>query len=256
MTQDEISEIEINAPERVLRFKGADFYTPGAQVLLLGAGGIGSHVGFLLAKQDCILHMYDMDTVEEHNLGGQLYQTRHLGQPKVVALLDTIANVIGAENTSSFTIRTTPYEENSLEDSFVFSCFDNMAARKLAFEKWKNVEDPNKIFIDGRMLADQGVVYCVVPGREAAYEATLFDDSEVDEGPCSNRATSFGAFFTSALMVANFNNHLANIKHGMSIKTVCFKTRYALSLGLIEVQDEPELAPIQTEALSERASSN
>lgn len=247
MSENEISEIEINAPERVLRFKGADFYTPGAQVLLLGAGGIGSHVGTLLAKQDCILHMYDMDRVEEHNLGGQLYQEKHIGIFKVEALYDSIAEIIGENNMDLFSLHRTPYDENSLEDSFVFSCFDNMAARKLAFEKWKNVKDPNKIFVDGRMLADQGVVYCVVPGREEAYEATLFDDSEVDEGPCSNRATSFGAFFTSALMVANFNNHLANLKHGMSIKTVCFKTRYALSLGLIEVQDEPEHNTIQTQ---------
>ncbi len=247
MTEDEISEIEINAPERALRFKGADFYTPGARVLVLGAGGIGSHVGFLLAKQDCILTVYDMDTVEEHNLGGQLYRADHLGMTKVAALFDVIENVIGSENMQDFSFRPTPYGEKAIEDSFVFSCFDNMAARKLAFDKWKNVDDPNKIFVDGRMLADQGVVYCVVPGREEAYEETLFDDSEVDEGPCSNRATSFGAFFTSALMVANFNNHLANLKHGMSIKTVCFKTRYALSLGLIEVQDEPEQLPIQTE---------
>jgi hypothetical protein len=97
------------------------------------------------------------------------------------------------------------------------------------------------------MLADQGMVYCVVPGREAAYEETLFEDSEVDEGPCSNRATSFCAFFTSSLMVANFNNHLANLKHGMALKPVCFKTRYVLSMGLIEVTDDP----VQMETRSE-----
>jgi hypothetical protein len=114
-----------------------------------------------------------------------------------------------------------------------------MEARKIAFEKWCAVDDPNKIFIDGRMLSDQGMVYCVIPGREEAYKATLFSDEEVDEGPCSNRATSFCGFFTSSLMVAGLNNHLANLAHEMILKVVPFKVRFILPLMQITVEDEP-----------------
>ena len=236
MTEND--EILINAPERALRFKGADFYTPGARVLVLGAGGIGSHVGYLLAKQDCEIHIFDDDTVEPHNLGGQLYDELLIGLPKVEAFLAMVVN-IDSKIKGNVHIYKEKYTQDSIEDLTVFSCFDNMAARKLAYEKWKSLDHPDKLFIDGRMLADQGMVYCVRPGKEAAYEETLFEDSEVEEGPCSNRATSFCAFFTSSVMVANFNNHLANLKHGFELKPVSFKTRYVLSMGLIEITDEP-----------------
>lgn len=246
LTEEQISELEQQAPEKALRFKGADFYSPGTPVLVLGAGGIGSHVAFLLAKQLQDVTVMDFDVVEPHNIGGQLHSdlfatnyfaTNGVFPPKVEALQTLVHELVS----QPIHIIPDKFTEESDIDVFTFIGFDNMAGRKLAFEKWCQLENPNKLFIDGRMLADQGMVYAVKPGWEDAYRATLFDDSEVDEGPCTNRASSYCAFFTSSMMVSAFNNHMANLRHGIDLKVVPFKVRFALAMGLIDFEDEPQI---------------
>lgn len=232
-------------PEKSLRFKEADFYTPGHPVLVLGAGGIGSHVSHLLLRQDCHVTVMDFDVIEAKNGGGQLLPMgNHKGDPKVHGLVKLFLFLNDTEEVEKvgggiLTLNEKFVETSDMPANTVFSCFDNMEARKLAFEKWCAIDDPSKIFIDGRMLADQGMIYFVTPGREESYKATLFSDDEVDEGPCSNRATSFCGFFISSLMVAGLNNHLANLAHEMTLKVVPFKIRFILPLMQITIEDEP-----------------
>ena len=75
--------------EATSRFSGAIWYSAiqSKTITLAGVGGIGSYVGFLLARlKPDRLYLYDSDVVEQANMSGQLYGSNDLGQGKVYAL--------------------------------------------------------------------------------------------------------------------------------------------------------------------------
>lgn len=53
------------------RFKGTPWFTKMSESIIFvgGAGSIGSHTVFQLARASANIIVADMDTVEEHNLG-------------------------------------------------------------------------------------------------------------------------------------------------------------------------------------------
>ena len=75
-------ELEINEITRSARFNLADWYSPNLKIVIGGVGGIGSYLSFFLSRQEAELFVYDFDTIEEHNLGGQLYRTNDIGSKK------------------------------------------------------------------------------------------------------------------------------------------------------------------------------
>lgn len=135
------------------RFKDAQWYKP-QDIIVGGVGGIGSWLSFLLSRADHSLYLYDFDTVDLENIGGQLYGIEHVGKKKTEAMKDIIAKF-----SDNFSVETFDrYVEESMVGNIVFSCFDNMAARKLMVNKWynyqinKKIRDPKQVnvFIDGR----------------------------------------------------------------------------------------------------------
>lgn len=74
--------------ESTSRFSSAIWYEAIQRktVILAGVGGIGSYVGFLLARmKPAALFIYDPDIVETVNMSGQLYSREDVGNPKVSA---------------------------------------------------------------------------------------------------------------------------------------------------------------------------
>ena len=68
--------------EETSRFSSAIWYDKirEQRIILAGAGGIGSYVGFLLSRMHpARITIYDDDVVEEGNLSGQLYADYHIG---------------------------------------------------------------------------------------------------------------------------------------------------------------------------------
>ena len=221
--------MDLGVKESTLRFSDAYFYAPGKHVTVLGTGGIGSWVALLLGRQDCKLYVYDMDTVEEVNIAGQFYAKSQIGQNKAVAT---------ANNVSEFCDLDSPVQvyREFKEDSFItpimFSCFDNMAARKLAFQRWKEQED-REIFIDGRMALVTGEVYTVIKGREEEYEATLFDDGDVEDAACSMKATTHSATLIASLMVSCYTNYIGLTKDSSLPLDLPFSLKYNIPLMTI-----------------------
>ena len=77
--------------EATSRFSSAIWYEniQKKTVVLAGVGGIGSYVGFLLARmKPASMFIYDDDIVETVNMSGQLYGQSDLGRPKVSALAE------------------------------------------------------------------------------------------------------------------------------------------------------------------------
>lgn len=214
---------------------------------LIGVGGIGSWVGFLLARIGYSLIMYDGDRVEPHNLGGQLFKITDVGEFKTSSL-------IHINNDFSNWIKTNVFGyfvENSFVTNITILGLDNMATRKLAVTKWKKLYDAkNKdsdtksplILIDGRLEGEQGIIYTI--DSQETYDAWMdewFPDDKISDGPCTMRATSYNGAMIASNIIAILNNKVANYYAGDTIREVPYKIEYGLPGFIFDVTHKPIL---------------
>jgi len=176
-------------------------------IIIGGVGGIGSWLTLLLSRvvsSETPIIIYDMDTVEDVNLAGQLYKIGDIGRDKTLAVKRMVEEFSRGTNI----ITEGRYDSSSLSSPVMFSAFDNMKARRIMFDNWKKDATGYKdsIFIDGRLLAEQLQVFFVTPERIPLYEKHLFDDSEVADLSCSYKQTSHFAAAIAAKMVQGFTN--------------------------------------------------
>ena len=143
--------------EYTSRFNGAIWYNKVQQlsVILAGAGGIGSYVGFLLSRLKINnLKVYDPDIVEAVNMSGQFYPTSSIGEHKVTALSKLVKSFASFYNIQAYNELYTP---NSPSGAIMICGFDNMLARRTFFNNWLNfvnsglVPSEQCLFIDGRI---------------------------------------------------------------------------------------------------------
>ena len=223
--------------EATSRFSSAIWYEniQKKTVILAGVGGIGSYVGFLLARmKPASMFIYDDDIVEAVNMSGQLYGQSDLGRPKVSALAEMIRNYAGYSSVFAISERFT----NESEASDIMICgFDNMAARKLFFNKWLShvqskpeEERKNCLFIDGRLAAEEFQVLCIKGDDEYNINRYsneyLFSDAEADETICSYKQTTFCANMIASYMVNLFVNFCANQCEPLIERDLPFLTTY------------------------------
>lgn len=223
--------------EATSRFSSAIWYEniQKKTVILAGVGGIGSYVGFLLARmKPASMFIYDDDMVEAVNMSGQLYGQSDLGRLKVSALAGMIRNYAGYSSVFAISERFT----NESEASDIMICgFDNMAARKLFFNKWVNhvqskpeEERKNCLFIDGRLAAEEFQVLCIKGDDEYNIrrysDEFLFSDAEADETICSYKQTTFCANMIASYMVNLFVNFCANQCEPLIDRDLPFLTTY------------------------------
>lgn len=223
--------------EATSRFSSAIWYEniQKKTVILAGVGGIGSYVGFLLARmKPASMFIYDNDIVEAVNMSGQLYGQSNLGRPKVSALAEMIRNYANYSSVFAISERFT----NESEASDIMICgFDNMAARELFFNKWlshvqskSEEERKNCLFIDGRLAAEEFQVLCIKGDDEYNIrrysDEFLFSDAEADETICSYKQTTFCANMIASYMVNLFVNFCANQCEPLIDRDLPFLTTY------------------------------
>lgn len=226
------------------RFKDLEWFSEiekvnegGQIVYVVGAGGIGSWVSFFLARAGVLHELYDHDTIEEHNLGGQLYMMGQMGMNKCEAM--HYINSAFSNFHTGFLVGE--FNDQYSASSIMFSCVDSLHARKLLFRKWLEAiatDDEGSvsegIFIDGRILAEDGQIFTIRARDEAAikeYQSKyLFSDSEAPPIICTAKATSHCGALIGSLMVGTFFNYLTNLKKGGPIREVPFKNEFHLQL--------------------------
>lgn len=205
-------------------------------VILAGVGGIGSYVGFLLARMHPrSMFIYDDDIVEAANMSGQLYGKTDIGRYKV----DALANMVGnyADFGSIFAVNQR-YTEQCEPADIMICGFDNMEARRLFFLKWKShveskpvEERVHCLFIDGRLAAEELQIFCITGDNSWAineYETKyLFSDAEADATLCSYKQTSYMANMIGSLIVNLFTNFVANELLGFLGRDLPFLTQYS-----------------------------
>lgn len=188
------------------RFKDAPWYKECTkeQILFVGQGGIGGNTMYCLSKTiPATYYIMDADIVEEYNIGCQYFNKNQVGKKKVAAIKETL------DACSTAKIYTLDQRYNNEYMPVMITGLDNMEARKQSYEEWKKHED-RELFIDGRLRANLYEVYVVTKGREEQYEATLFDDSEVDDGPCTFKQTAYFGMLIGARITQILVNYLTN----------------------------------------------
>lgn len=232
----------IETKETAVRFSDA-LWAKGTKqdIFLVGAGGIGSWTALFLARTGVYenLIIQDDDKVAIENIGGQLYGLKDVGKLKVMALTEHLEYFSEADNIFTLTDRVILSDESKLDTPVVISAVDNMTTRKSLFKSWCNDledwKDAAPIFIDGRMRAEGFQIFFVTPNRIEEYKETLFDDEEVEDEPCSYRATSHFAAMLGARITQGYTNYIVNFdqeddlfevpfvveEHGNLFTTVC-----------------------------------
>ena len=219
-------EIPVNSPtllvdEATSRFSSAIWYEKIQEktIILAGCGGIGSFVGFLLARmKPASLFIYDNDIVEEANMSGQLYGQSDIGAAKVNALANMVRNY--ATYGSVFAIAER-FTSECVPTDIMICGFDNMEARKIFFQKWiehvfnkPEEKRANCLYLDGRLAAEEFQVLCIqgddLFNIDRYQNEYLFTDAEADETICSYKQTTFCANMIASYMVNLFVNFCAN----------------------------------------------
>ena len=240
------------------RFSGADWYEQIQKipVILLGVGGIGSYVAFLLSRLNVgsILAL-DPDNVELGNLSGQLYSKRYIGNSKVFAMNSIVVEFSNYFNfvpkNEFYTTEKRlilPHDYSFIRDitnqnykiPAVICGFDNMEARKVAFTSWmnelkiisKNAPERLKeaIFIDGRLAAEEFQIFCITGDNQKAMQVYvdnfLFSDDEAEVTRCSYKQTSYCATMIGSMMVNLFVNFVTNMLDPIIERGMPFFTYY------------------------------
>lgn len=249
----EHQEIPVNSPtitidETTSRFSGAIWYKEIQKqvITLAGVGGIGSFVGFLLGrlKPDRLI-IYDPDKVEVVNMSGQLYSQSDIGKYKCYALSIMLQNYA---NYAHIITSNERFTDNSEATDIMICGFDNMEARRVYYEKWKQrtLAYPAEIsarkkclFIDGRLAAEEFQVLSIQGDDERAmmeYENKwLFSDAEAEETVCSYKQTTFMANMIASVMVNVFVNFVANQCNPIVDRDVPFFISYDASTMFTKV---------------------
>lgn len=216
-------------PSFTSRFSSADWFGENRIITIGGAGTIGTWLSVLLARTgEHTLYIYDDDTVEIHNMAGQLFRKSDIGKTKVDALKEIILELTDHDDSTIY-VSESRITDKSTMTPVCMSCFDSMKARKDMFTAWKRLDD-REIFIDGRMSIENYEVYVCMKGQEEEYEKTLFNDDEIPEQVCSLKSTSHVGALIGGRMTSLLLNHLANVKMGIEIRNIPFMTKEDLEV--------------------------
>ncbi len=205
----ELAVLSDKTKSKYTRFKDVQWFDNilKKDIIVAGVGGIGSWVSLLLSRLGCSLYLYDFDHIDSLNLAGQIFRKKDIGELKT----QVMRKLIKEFSDNDLVVCMNKYTKNSPSCEIVFSCFDNMASRKVLFNRWvQNIKDyKNPILIDGRLLIESFQIFCVTKDKIKGYKKYLFDDSEVEDIECTMKQTSHCAAMIASHMVGFLTNHLS-----------------------------------------------
>ena len=175
---------------------------------ILGCGAIGSSTAMQLARMGANKFcLYDMDKVEDVNIGVSQYVLDDIGKSKVDALKGHLES-IGVNYINMYNERFTEFYPQGESDIAILG-FDSMAARLQAVEALcSNPTIKPKHLIDGRMGAEHYQQYIFDKPTVSKYKKTWYSDNDGNPEPCSAKATAYCAFMSGSF-IANAVRKLA-----------------------------------------------
>jgi hypothetical protein len=178
---------------------------------IVGAGGIGAMTALVLAKMGVVqMTVWDDDTVEPHNLPTQLHPVSDVGKLKVTSVQETLEHFSDEILMDGVPDRIGRGMSLSGFD-LIISAVDSIEARQGIWAAITNSFDIGW-YLDMRMASRQYQHFLLAMHdreRVARYDAMLMglSESDVDEVPCTEKAT----FFTAATASGHAGNVLCNL---------------------------------------------
>ena len=171
---------------------------------ILGCGAIGSSAAQQLIRMSGLnFVLYDMDKVEDANIGVSQYDFRHIGIMKAVALMNTMMEI---NNQAQIECKVGLFKElYPYGNDIVILGFDSMKSRIKAVETvLKSSNNSILCLIDGRMGAETYQQYNFPHPTIDRYTKTWYPDEQGSEEPCNAKATSYcsnmsGSFIVNAI---------------------------------------------------------
>jgi len=159
------------------------------RVDVIGCGATGSHLTLMLARLGISnIHVWDHDTVAEHNLANQCYELSHVGQPKVKAIADVCEKATGTKVTCH------RQEVDGLQQfgEIVYLLTDTMSSREQIFNQGLRENFNVRLVIETRMGPDYGRIYSfspIKPNHIEAWQLTCYKDEEAETSACGASIT-------------------------------------------------------------------
>lgn len=187
-------------------------------ISVVGAGAIGSQVVMCLAKMGFEdISVFDFDTVSEENISNQWFGVADIGERKVVALANLVDDMTGVDIRG---YNEEVKEEHTLNGAdIVIAAVDSMKVRNILWNIVKNSLEV-KYFIDPRMSAEEGAVYCVDLSDEKSkerYEKTLYTDDEAVSERCTAKATMYCSMLLSGQVCKTVKDLVVKDKYAHTV---------------------------------------
>lgn len=169
---------------------------------MLGCGAIGSSAALQIARmgadQFCL---YDMDKVEEVNIGVSQYTFNDIDKPKVEALHNHLIE-LGVFKVNTYNERFSEFYPQGENDIAILG-FDSMSSRLQAVEALFGIPGVKPLYIiDGRMGAEHYQQYVFDKPTVSKYKKTWYSDESGSPEPCNAKATSYCSNLSGS-MIAN-----------------------------------------------------
>ena len=171
---------------------------------ILGCGAIGSSAAMQLARSGATtFFLYDMDKVEELNIGVSQYDIRHVGIQKVKALGYILEDINPKCKIECINGEFKEYYYNGNKDIAILA-FDTMNVRMEAVKILCANKQKPMCIIDGRMGAEHYQQYIIPKPDIDKYEKIWYSDDDMSTDPCNAKATSYcsnmsGSFIANAV---------------------------------------------------------
>jgi len=171
---------------------------------ILGCGAIGSSAAMQLARSGATtFFLYDMDKVEELNIGVSQYDSRHVGIQKVKALGYILEDINPNCKIECINGEFKEYYYNGDKDIAILA-FDTMNVRMEAVKILCANKQKPMCIIDGRMGAEHYQQYIIPKPDIDKYEKIWYSDDDMSTDPCNAKATSYcsnmsGSFIANAV---------------------------------------------------------
>lgn len=168
-------------------------------VNIIGCGATGSYTALALAKMGFNeFYLYDDDTVEEANIGPQLYGMKDLGEKKVVALKKLLSQLSPALDVNVYPERVT--KDTPLTKGIIIVALDSMEGRAMI---WRNFRQTMPLIVDPR-IGGQIIRVFAIPQNSKPhlehYRETLYSDEEAFDFPCAERGVADVSFLIGGLV--------------------------------------------------------
>lgn len=220
------------------RSKGLNWFNAiyKKDVIIIGVGGIGSHLAVQLSRTGARLSLYDHDRFESHN-GGQVMLRNQVDMLKTQAVKQFISLYSPDCEVECFG----KYTASSETGSVVMCGPDNIATRGLAFKKWADLvrsaplqERRKYFFQDGRLLAEQFRIFSICGDDNRAmerYEREFLIEPDENQKPgCTTSQTTHCADKIASTMIGYYTNWLSNLNRGAKICVVPFSCEHFIPI--------------------------